>query len=341
MVAPAEDGRKRQRSDIKAACLIPIGIQEQLNKDFASARWLMGCPHVRFDTEGNIFYRQWPTATRELSAYRTVYPPPSSRADISATYTTYRQRRQGIVHQVKADGGRVEASMRNFRHIIASITEREMPQAESMTEIALGLLLFYHGKTPSETSLEEYEEAARLTFESLALVKLDPQRLIDEEKKKIMDWEWTGLIRSDSTGRLNDMIGRQASEAAARRAARKLLKLRGVAIDKYLEAYSACETERKMSRFIFTDIKQKLGNPDQVFAPHLNTFIHQLGRFIHLKGYKPVAQEVADILKEIRGFIESGNRSEAYRRRLFPKASLSLATELMRGEELLSVEHTV
>lgn len=325
----------RGREPEKVALLIAQGDQAILSDYFRNeCRPLMGT-RVRYDSYGNILYQLWPSVSHEkgLDRYTQVFPSPQRRADIAAPYTRYAERRQGVVHTVQKGGGRVEVGIRNFHHILSNIQEKEIPQAEGLKDTALGLLNLFHGKTPLEVGEGEYAAAQALTYDSLRKAGInDPSKLVDEMKKKIMVWIGKGETRTDVTGAFNDLISKSALKAAARAAMVRLLKLENKMQAKFIEGLEAMELERDMSRLVFRRILERLEKPDFVYAPILGTMADQLRSFIHLKGYKPVANNVAEILAVIKNLVERGQRDEVYRLRLFPEARKLLTDELIAAQ---------
>lgn len=340
MAVDIEKRTKYLNQDPKAAFLAALqGDQAFLNEYFTHHCWpIMGNYAVCYDKHGHIWYRQWPDIPHgtDLAQFRQIYPPVSSKADITAPFTRYKEKKQGIVKIIEADGGRVEAAMRAFQHIITGIVQREVPQAESMVEINAGLSLFYHGKTPSEISDAEYEETSRLMYQSLAMVGLDPETLISEQKKRIMYWTPKGLTNTDDQGHLNDLISKLARGAGIREGRIRLHKLEGRMIAKYVRGLSDLEVQRGVERYTCSRIVEQLTKPDKIYSPHLGTMIHQLTSFIHLNGLKSAAPEAAKKLNEARDLINAGNRAEAYRKELLPQASKLLSDELAIGEQLMA-----
>lgn len=340
MAANFETLNRTLDGDRRAAFVVALGgYQGFLNEYFISHCWpIMGNPGVRYDKHGNIWYRRWPDLGGEanLAEFHQVYPPASSNADISAPNTRYKDKKQGQIIIVEADGGRVEAVMRTFQHIITGITKREVPQAESMVEIAAGLSLFYHGKTPLEVSSDEYEEASSLMYQSLGQVDLDPQTLVSKQKQRIMYWIPKGLTNTDDKGHLNDLISKLARGAAVRESTIRLHKLEDRMLAKYIRGLGDLEAQRAVERFICSSVVEKLAKPDEVFSPLLGTMIHQLTRFVHLNGLKPVASKAADILGQAKDLKDRRLSSEVDLLRLLPQARALLSEELAIGEQLMA-----
>jgi len=331
----------RSLETLRRAALFISPEQAILNIRFATLTPLHGLDFLRFDRRsGTIYYRQWPDIQKErLLQAQVVFPPRSSGADPLAPRSRYQEPKQAVVHEVKKDEGRVETGILIFQHIIDNILKKETLQAESLGESVSGLRNFWGGRSPLKIGEDEYKKVERLACESMEAVDLDPETVINKKKRDMTGWIFKGVSRRDSTGDFNPLIERLALGAAARVAVLRLHELQYPMLTKYREGLEALEFEREMSGFIFSRTVLKLETPDQVFVPHLGSMITQLG-FIHLKGYKPVANATVPLLEEARRLIEAGQRAEAYRRKLFPKVKVLLVDEMEEGQRIINGKYT-
>ena len=179
---------------------------------------------IRVDFEGNIFYPTWRQVKREkinpgdydLLSHKGIRPGIYLNFPL-ATKRPY----ELCVHQIKKDGGSVEAGIRSMEHVIEAEINKEAPQAKIVRERIDQLFdLFSNFSSLTE---EDFEIIQGETYALLVRVGLNPETVILEEKQKIAHWLIKGSSGKDSLTRQNWLISTMALQAAYHRTIKREL----------------------------------------------------------------------------------------------------------------------
>lgn len=297
---------------------------------------------IFYDPEGNIFYQTW----RDLP--RTGLLPPEyvqisrtpAQADIYAPHTRYVGRKGHIFKQIKKDEGSVEAAIRAMDHVLVG-QRREAKQVRAIAGRSREVLDLF-GTDFSKLTPAEFARQRDKTYARLRRVKLDPQRVYNQEKQRMARWLIKGSFGHDTLGHENALIATGALEAASRAAFRKMKGIGEIEV-KFLERRARFVFERRLYRAVFADVAQEMqrmplhslfAKPDSPVTNlgpvlgRLRTMRYQLDRVL-LKPYRPAAQTGLKLLEEIEQLLLQGfqGRAEIKQRRLFAAVGNILITE--------------
>lgn len=337
--------------DRKHAFFIRTGPQkEMLSYLDKFCRPLLGSD-VYTDVDGTIFFKTWKSLPKEKilpELYHNVsrlHP----RADIFAPYTRYKLARELTVNEITKDGGSVEAAIRSMDHVLEGTKGRETDQSQTVRDRSTSLLSKF-SMDFSQMSQSDFTAQLAETERILASVKLNPNTVLDEEKKRMTEWLIKGSFGEDSQERRNWLIATGALQASLRRAIERRMRLNEIA-RKFLEMREALILERTFSREIFANVIDKV-RPEAIPASVvfkfpdkpasrwnygitaiLNTLMYQLSH-PHVKAYRTVGREAAAQLKNIVDQINAGNRRVIVSENLFGKIHQLLTDELVKHAEV-------
>lgn len=333
MAAPQELGQTKAPRE-KAAYFIRSGTQEEL-KNYLSEFCdpLLGSDVYVSRAEGDIYYIAWRDLPKEriLPGGYIQISQAGPRADIYARHTRYADTRAMIVKRIKKEGGGVEVAIRALNYILEGERGKETRQAAAVQARAHQILDLFQVRRLAEIKPEEFYQAERETHALLKEVDLDPQKIVNRQKIRMVSWLLKGETgRDESPGRrLNWLISVGALSAAYNTALKRHLGLGPIAV-KYVEGREALIFARQFAREVFAEVVDRLRpealpshmiflRPDRptrqgrLVSGMIKTMIHQLDRFIRVKPYKTVGQEVAQILGQVDLLTREGKRREARR----------------------------
>ena len=304
------------------------------------------------DAEGNIFYRTWRDLPREgfLPTKYVVISKLHPQADIYAPYTRYQDLKVIRIHQVKKDDGSVEAAIRSVDHTLEGERGKEKDQAAAVKYRATELLDLFGGKSFTEITEDEFKTERDKTYALLARVGLDPEAVVNQEKKRMTEWLTEASSGKDSIGRPNWLITTQALSAAHRRAIMRERGIGGPIIGKFVRMREALTFEREFCRTVLYEVADRLrpeampahklfkyptSRPDNVGIVRgiLNTMCFQL-RQPHVKTYRTIGRQVEAILAEVGELLKQDKRAEIVQRGLFPQAYQLLLHELEKRQNI-------
>lgn len=333
MAAPQELGQTKAPRE-KAAYFIRSGTQVEL-RDYLSEFCdpLLGADVFVSRTEGDIYYITWRDLPKEriLPGGYVQISQAGPRADIYARYTRYAETRAMVFKRIKKEGGGVEVAIRAFDHILEGVRGKETRQAAAVQSRAYELLDLFQVRRLSEINPVEFRQAERETYALLQEVKLDPQKVVNQQKGRMIRWLLKGETGRDESPsrRLNWLISVGALSASYNTAVNRRLGLGPIAV-KYVEGREALILARQFAREVFSEVVDRL-RPEalpshmiflrldrptrqvMLVSGMINTMTHQLDRFIRVKPYKTVGQEVAQILREADLLTREGKSREARR----------------------------
>lgn len=299
---------------------------------------------------GALLYRSWhdvplsdegllPT---EYTIVSTLHP----RAQIYAPETRYKKRRQVRVN-ILPDA---ETAIRAMDHILEGEHGREADQAQAIAGRAHDLLtLFSEGL--SQINRATFDAYQQETYQTLAQVNLDPEKVISEEKRRMAKWLIKGSYGRDTLERLNWLIAVGALTAAHRRAILRHKDIGRIAA-KYAAMREALIIEREFSRTVIADVIDKID--PQRFPAHrlfkfprrtypaqdaaiaigmLNTMVFQLKQ-PHVAPYQGASREASKTLETVVALLGQGKRAEIARGDYFVKTADLLTDTLEASEEI-------
>ncbi len=310
--------------------------KEKLNyfKDFCSPLW--GEKNLRVDQYGHIFYATW----RNLPKAGMMLPPDhvalshlNPSADIYAQHSRHDRFSEVCVHEITDDGGSIEAAIRSVDYILLGEQTWELPQAQAIDRRTLALLDLFSGQF-FDLSEDEWKQAQQNTQDLLKSVRLNPQTVISEEKKRIADWLTKASGGLDSLDRPNKLITLCALAAAHRQAIERQRKIGGITA-KYIRMREVLLFEREASRAALTGVCEHLKPealpahcifkyPDRQSRPsddigviRLIYSIEDRLKIPHAKPYRTSAQRAIPLLQEIVTHVSGGNRRIVGEKNLF------------------------
>lgn len=336
--------------------VIRRGIQEEL-RDYYQRRCrpLFGSD-IRVDREGNIFYPTWRQVKRE-EVEPGEYGLLSKKREKEETYlarslvTKFLYELQ--IHQIREDGGSVEAGIRSVEHVLATELKREKPQMKKVRE-RIGELFGLFANFSAVTD-EQLEEAEKETYRRLTQVELNPQRVILEEKKRLAQWLVKASGGRDSLERRNWLITMMALAAANRRAFERRLGI-GETVSKFARMREALVFAREFSREILGEVVYRL-EPQRIPAHYLfkypesppqNTgIVTGILRTMRwqltqppIKPYKPTGLIAGEALEEVVNLLEKNRRREIVERNLFGEVKETLEEVLVKYQEIYPEDAT-
>ncbi|PIS15148.1 hypothetical protein COT63_01565 [Candidatus Shapirobacteria bacterium CG09_land_8_20_14_0_10_38_17] len=305
---------------------------------------------IRVDIEGNIFYPTWRQVRREeinpenydLLSRKRIRPEIYLNLSLS-TKNPYELR----IHQVKKDGGSVEAGIRSIEHVIETETKKETPQAKMVQERINQLFSLFSNF--SSLTKEDFKIIQGETYTQLARVGFNPETVMLEEKQKISHWLIKGSGGKDSLSRLNSLITTMALQAAYHRAIERELSIDQI-LTKFIRMHEALTLAREFSREILTDAHQWL-EPQRLPAYYLfrypqkppqnvgvtvgilNTLSWQLTQ-PPVKPYRPTGLAAREPLIQAVGFLKQNQREEINQKGLFQQASTVLRETLEKYQSV-------
>jgi len=225
---------------------------------------------IHVDRTGHIFYTTSSSLRPEtpLSDYKQVSLL-SPQVDIDAPYTQYSLKRQRFIHEVKTEGGRVEAAIRNMDHILEDEFGKETARAKLVGRKASELFDLY-GKSFAQITPGEFEEAREKTIRELRLVRLDPETVLDQTIREMSGYLIKGSFGHDAAGRENMLIALGALLRAHRLAVQRYYGI-GEITGKFAAMREALLLAREFDRAMLTEVAKR-------FAP---THLPALAMFRH------------------------------------------------------------
>ena len=305
---------------------------------------------VRVDSEGNIFYPTWRQVKREkikpedydLLSRKRIRP----EIYLNLPLTTKRPYELRI-HQVKKDGGSVEAGIRSIEHVVETETKKETPQAKMVRERINQLFdLFSNFSSLTE---EDFKIIQGETYALLARVDFNPETVILEEKQKIAHWLIKGSGGKDSLTRQNWLITTMALQAAYHRAIERELSINQT-LSKFIRMREALVLAREFSRGILIDVVQWL-EPQRLPAHYLfrypdrppqnagitigilNTLSWQLTQ-PPVKPYRPAGLATKKLLNQTTDLLRQNRRPEINQEGLFQQAYDILQKTLEKHQDI-------
>ena len=293
--------------------------------------------------EGDIFYISWPDLPKE-----GLLPPnyvTISRVHPQANIYTQHSRydiKEVIVKQVRKDEGAVETAIRLTDHVLYG-EGREMRQTDAVLKRTDELFDFY---TDTPVTDEALEAAREKTQALLVQVGLDPDKVIDEEKRRMAEWLLKGSTGEDALGRRNLLVTIGALTASYRRAIERKRGI-GEITEKFLVMREALIFERKLARITFRTIADQL-QPASSIVRLVNTpfprSIETVVGMIHIlqneldharvKTYRTVALEANRRLAEGIALVQQGKYQEVAQQNLFSEVRKLLEEELVKRADI-------
>jgi len=305
---------------------------------------------VKYDVEGNIFYPVWHEVKTEKVGpgnYSLLSKKPFDESwYLSLGLKT--KRTIGLkIHKITKDGGSVEAAIRSVDHILKSKLEKEKPQVNGVKRRVDELLDLFSDF--SNISNEELQNSQEKTCQLLENLGFDPDKIILEERKRMINWLVKASGGKDILGRRNLLITTMALEASYRRAIEFGLGI-GEAVSKFTRMREALIFERNFSRESFKYAEEWLKHqrlpshylfkyPEKsrqnigVVKGILRKISQEVG-LPHVKPYKPAGMEVKQILDEITKLLIEDRRKEIVERDLFKKTYDLIETTLKEHEDI-------
>lgn len=325
------------------------GQEERANYLQTSCRKLLGSDaHV--DGDGTIFYYTWGDVPHDILAEGMIPPEyviisrMHPQADIYAPHTRHKDLKEMVIAEITADDGSVETGIRAMDHILQGESGRETVHATTVKQRAHELLDLFQTDFTSITK-EEFSAAQAQTYGLLTAVGYDPETVVNTEKQRMAGWLLKGSVGKDSIDRINWLTSVAALSAAYRHA---VMRYRGIGIieGKFVRMREAFIFEREFSRAIFSDVIEYLREdalPSHrlfkfprapadnvgIVTAILHNMVFQL-RQPHVKTYRTVGRQAAQIVHEIMTLLSQDNRQEVIDRHLFSQARDLLSDELAK-----------
>jgi len=305
---------------------------------------------IRVDPKGNIFYPTWRQVKREkvkpenydLLSHQRI------RSEIYLNFPLTTKRPYELhIHQVKKDGGSVEAGIRSIEHVVKAQTKKETPQTKMVRERINQLFdLFSNFSSLTE---KDFKIIQSETYALLAQVNFNPETVILEEKQKIAHWLTKGSSGKDSLGRQNQLITTIALQAAYRRALERETGIKQT-LSKFIRMREALILAREFSREIFTDVNHWL-EPQRMPVHYLfrypqkppknvgitigilNTLCWQL-TLPPVKPYRPAGIAAKEPLKQATDLLKQNQREEINQKNLFGQAYIILQETLKKHQNI-------
>lgn len=302
------------------------------------------------DGDGTIFYSMLGDVPHNILA-EGMLPPEyviisrmHPQANIYALHTRYQNLKEKVIHRITAEDGSVETGIRAMDYILQGESGRETKHATVVKQRAHELLDLFSIDFTSVTE-EEFAAAQAQTYGLLTAVGYDPETVLNTEKQRMAGWILKGSSGKDSIDRVNRLISVAALSAAYRHA---IVRHRGIGIieGKFFRMREAFIFEREFSRAIFSDVieylreealpshrlfKFPLARADNVgiVTAILHNMVFQLKQ-PHVKTYRTVGWQAAEIVHEIMTLLSQDNRQEVIKRHLFSQARNLLSDELTK-----------
>ncbi len=306
---------------------------------------------VKFDPEGNIYIRTHMVVEKrgfDMQKYVQVYPP-LPQANILSEGSQYGKIRRPIIDMPED----VETAIRKVRHILDNLEDKERRQV-NLVDQRVHELLDRFRKNAANLTDAKLEDLRRETYTILSEAHLNPAKLKEEDKKKMVQRTIKGSGLKDRLGRRNPPAIEWLLDGAHNDSMRRLESLNTIGVE-FSRDLKALEYERRASRELFADIARRIRpkgdiqasalfrNPDMPdrdrqernLVNDLDHIVRDLKRQIHLNSYRRVGLNVAQKLEYIKQLVAAGQEEEVRRLGLFQQAWLFLMNELQRGEEAL------
>lgn len=264
---------------------------------------------VRVDGWGAILIPMWSVIKNENFKADDYIFLSSSRAVKTGMIVELR------INEIKKDEGGVETAIRMVQHILEGVKGREGRQAEMVLIRSNELIGLFEKDGLSSIELSEREALQQETREMLAVVELDPERVMLEEKERAARWLEKASLGKDSIGRDNFLITMGALFAARRRAWERKEGLEGFVVPKYAGMLEVLIFARAFDREVLIQVKedlrvlagvkyiQKSGYTDRGVGYTMGKVgsMAWLLTQTKVKPYKPMALATSRLLADVRG----------------------------------------
>ena len=341
--------REKNRAVSEPEVFIVSKRNDKLLKEYSKYQSLFGSD-VRYDPEGNIFYPVWHEVGRDkVSPDNYSLLSKKSRNDSSYLSLPLITKKllEVKIHKITKDGGSIEAAIRSVDHVLESKLRKEKPQINGVRGRIDKLFdLFSDFSNITDEELLNYQKE---TVELLREVGLDPNKVILEEKRKMLKWLVKASGGKDVLGRKNLLITTMALEASYRRAIEFNLGM-GETISKFARMREALFFEREFSREIFREVKENL-KPERIPAHYLfryperppqnigvvkgmlSTMCWKLDQ-LHVKPYKPMAVKAQEKLNKILELLNENRRENIVNSNLFGETYELIITTLEKYKDI-------
>ena len=302
----------------------------ELRARFDQAESLYGSA-VGVEADGTILIPKWMTVARGTVSADEFTQLSESRYSDEALF------RQGLIskdvsemqiHEVKKNGGSVEAAIRLTENVITDQRDVEQHQVTVVLERTRYLQSLF-----SQHEISGIPEAAReaLQQETIALLMeagLDPEQVKLGTKRLMALWLIKASKGEDSLERINEMITWQGLEAVERRAVDREVAVSGEIIAKYSQMGAGLTVVRSVDRMILVDvgeeIEQRLLRNEYLFNPRapirrdIGYTVGKIGSLCTLLGqtrvrpYRPIAIEARGVLDWTQQLLGANRQEELF-----------------------------
>lgn len=183
---------------------------------------------ARVDGQGEIFIPRWPRGKLAISV-------------------------------VSKDDGHVDTAIRMTEHILAKVRGKETDQANMVLQRSQQLVDLF-----TEHKLSGIPEDVRRAFQTetewlLGTVELRPERVILEEKQRMIGWLSKASLGKDSLGRCNSLITMGALFASRGRAYKRQEELYQLVVPKYAHILESLIFAKSADVELSDQVREELG----------------------------------------------------------------------------------
>ncbi len=306
---------------------------------------LLGSPAL-IDGYGTIFLPTFrDVSPKHQDTYLSVHTLPP-QADIFAPHTSFTPK---VLRMNEVHGG-VEKAIRMCDHILNKTQGTETTKTHALGGRAHELLVRFTTDFAS-VSQKQLNQAQRDTDDMLVQAGINPDKIQNQERQRIVQWIKKGSGGTDTLDRINYLITITVLSAAYRHAVASFYGLSEI-VNKFSEACEALLFERVFSRIIFEDVAQFLrevgGHEAYKYPTRLSHNIDILSAILdhniwrleqpHVRNYRPVGREAATLIRQAKIFTLVGHPEKVLEQKLFLKAHTLLNRELKRHRSIYPSE---